>query len=248
MKYLLLTLCSLVLYFPFAFGQAPENTASVNEAHTGMVYTNNSIQIKAKRKVVSYKDARQAYNNIKGSPYLHKDKHPSVELIMNTDEVVENVTIQYDCYQNEIIANKGDQKEILLETAFIKRIESPSGEMEYPLERPNRENPNKFYEILYQDSTLTFFKDTKAELINHTRNIPGMHTTEEKFVRLYTYYLVKGKRVPVEINLKKDDIFRMIPRKNRTELKTAMTALKIKRLKSEDDYVRAFNYSPESVN
>ena len=231
-----------IFFYLTANAQTPDQSTSMNESHAGMVYNNNSIRIKAKRKIMSYDEARSRYNVIKGSPYLHKDRKPKVDLHMNTGEVVENATIQYDCYQDEIIANKGDQNEIVLETAYFERIESPSGELEYPLERVNREKPNKFYEILHSDSSLIFFKDTKVEMINHIRNIPGMQTADEKFIRTVRYYLVRGKRIPVEINLKKDDIFRMIPRQHRAFLKDSMKALDIKKLKHEEDYVRALNY------
>ncbi len=241
-------ICYTILFICFSLislAQAPENSPSINEAHAGMVYNNTTIRIKAKNKYISYDEARQRYDEIKGSPYLHLDHMPLVDLYMNTGEVVENATIQYDCYQNEIIATKGDQKEIILETAFFESIVSPTNDMPYPLLRVNRDNPTKFYEILYQDSLITFFKDTRVELTNHTRNIPGQQTTMDKFYRTHDYYIVRGRRSPVKFNLKKDDIFKLLPKQKRGDVKLAMDALKLNKLKKEADYVRVFNYFNE---
>ena len=228
--------------------QVIENSPSINEAHTGLISNNNTIRIKQKSRVVTYEDARNSYNDIGGSPYLHEKHQPLVELYMTTGEVVEDVKIQYDCFHNEIIANKGDQVDVILETAFFESIVSPTNDMKYPLKRPNRDNPNKFYEILYEDDEVTFFKNTKVSMINHTVNVPGQQGSKEMFHRAETYYVVRGNRSPVQVKLKKDNFFILLPKEKRAELKIAMEELGLKKLKREEDYVSALNHFKNKSN
>ena len=222
--------------------QVSETSTTMNEGHAGMVYNNTSIQIKPKNQFVSYNEARQRYGDIGGSPYLHKNQKPRVNLHMNNGQVIKDVTIQFDCYQNEIVVTKSNQEEVVIEMAFFDLIESPNGEMLYPLMHANREKPSKFYEILYTDSLMTLYKDTRVKLMNHSRNIPGQVTSIEKFHRASHYYIARGRRSPVPFNLKKDDIFKLIPKIKRGELKLAMEELDMKKLRKEEDYVLALNY------
>jgi hypothetical protein len=225
-----------------AIAQISEHSPTINETHAGMVYNNTTIRIKPKNNILSYEEARRKYSEIGGSPYLHKNLIPLVNLHMSNGQVIQNARIQYDCFQNEILVTKGDYQELIIETAFFDLIESPTNDMPYPLRRANRDKPTKFYEILYQDSLMTLYKDTQVQIMRHSRNIPGQVQSTEKFYRAVSYYIARGRRTPVEINLKKDDIFRMIPKIKRGELKLAMQELGLKKLKKEEDYVLALNY------
>ncbi len=214
----------------------------MNEAHTGLINENYSIRVKPKTRAVSYEEARARYSEVGGSPYLHREKKPRVDLYLNTGGMLDNAKMQYDLYQGEIIITRGDDKNVIIEPAFFKSIESPTGDMTYPLGRAHRDYPSKFFEIVYQDSLYTFFKDTEVQMMHHTRNVPGLEVNQQKFYRKSTFYVSRGKRTVIEFNLKKDDILRTIPKESRSAFRKAMATLKIKRLKKESDYKKVFDY------
>lgn len=175
-----------------------------------------------------------SYEQVKGSPFLNDEAIEGV-LVLNNGTVLENVPMQMDLYTHEVIATNDHGKEILLDNRFYKEIRMPFEGKELVFRRVNEKHPEKFYEVLYDDSGMTFFKERDVTLKESQSN--GIVEQEARFRKRTNYFIKHGVDGEIaKVRLKKKDIFPLIPDSELIAMQAYAKRKGIK-FKDESDYV-----------
>jgi len=175
-----------------------------------------------------------SYEQVKGSPFLNDEAIEGV-LVLNNGNVIENVPMQMDLYTHEVIATNDSGKEILLDNRFYKEIRLPFEGEELVFRRVNEKHPEKFYEVLYDDAGMIFFKERDVTLKESQSN--GIVEQEARFRNRTNYFIKHGEDGEIaKVRLKKKDIFPLIPDSELIAMQAYAKKKGIK-FKDESDYV-----------
>jgi len=153
---------------------------------------------------LSYSSNKFAYQNIKGSPYLNNEPVKGT-LVLNDGRKIEEILLQIDLYTDQIIATTKKGEEIILHEEYFKEVVLPVNGEQIVFKKANPEDPNKFYEVLFEDDGLVFFKQNYATLRNGFNN--GISKREAKFNNRTKYFIKHGENEIANVKLKKKDIF-----------------------------------------
>lgn len=183
---------------------------------------------------------RLAYENINGSPYL-SDESIEGTLVFNDNTIMNDVPLQVDLYTGQFIATNIDGDEVILDERFFKEIVVPFEGKNIVYKKTNPNNPDQFYEVLYQDGDLVFFKENYATLKEGINN--GMVTRDSKFTARAKYFINQDEGGVVKVRLKKKEMFSGFIDSEIYAMKEYARRNGIK-FKDEADYVAVF----EGVN
>jgi len=177
-----------------------------------------------------------AYEQIDGSPYLN-DEPSKGTLVLTDGRVVEDVMLQIDLYTNKVIAHVNEDEEIVLNSHYFSEVIISHEGQDLVFQRINPDEPNKFYEVLYDDNGMVFFKEryvTKSEALNN-----GIAQRDEKFNQRNNYFIGHQEGQIAKVNLRKKDMFSGFID---DEVYSMIAYAKKKgiKLKNEQDYVRVF--------
>jgi len=191
-----------------------------------------------------YEEARFEYKKIKGSPYLVEEPVKGI-LVLNNGSMVKDVLLQFDLYVDEIVATV-DGEEIVLDSRFFSEVIFHIEGRDIILRKVNDAEPEKFYEILYQDTEMLFFKDRYVTLRERANS--GLAKVDAKFTSRKKYFLKAGNADAQKVKLKKKDILSKMSKSKMKEMEAFAKENNIK-FKKETDFVKAFeslNHSQEN--
>ena len=183
-----------------------------------------------------YSASLMGYDEIKGSPYLIKENVEGT-LVLNNGQKIENVSLNYDLYIKEVIAENEDGETIVLDTKYYQEVIMPvDGEMKH-FKKVNPKRPHKFFEVLYESGEVAFFKDQKATL--RTGQNLGITEQPSQFNQSSRYYVSGEDNSVAKVNLKKRDVFDHFPEMEAVVMREYIKNSKIK-LSKEKDYKALF--------
>jgi len=178
---------------------------------------------------------RIAYQNMEGSPYLNNEATPGT-LVINGGRTIENIPLQIDLFNQEIIATVMDEK-VVLDGRFFEEIIVTLDGKELNYKKINPKRPNKFYEVLYEDGDMVFFKERYVSLREGSNN--GIVKKLPRFNTRPKYYIKHGEGDVAKVKLKKKDIFSGFLNAEVYAMKEYAKRNGIK-FKSESDFVAVF--------
>ncbi len=183
----------------------------------------------------SYASTRLQYNQIEGSPFLNDEPIEGTLVLNNNTEVL--VPLQIDIYSEKVIATNSEGQEIALDGRFYKEVRLPYEGQELVFKKVDSKNPSKFFQVLYEDGDMIFFKQKYASLRQASNN--GIAKTEAQFSQRTKYYIKYGDNQVARVKLKKKEIFPHIPE---TELYAMQDYARKKgiKLKNEIDFITFF--------
>ena len=149
-----------------------------------------------------------SYQNTEGSPFLYSEPIEGT-LTLNDDSYIENVPLLVDLYANELVAVKPSGEMIVLDGRFYKEARISYDGEEIVLKKSDSKDPNKFYQVLYEDGDMIFFKDNYVTLKEASNN--GYTQRNSKFTQRTKYFIKYGDNQIAKVKLKKKDIFPLIP-------------------------------------
>lgn len=195
----------------------------------------HSLQLPGNTKVNAYFASTQEYSSIKGSPYWHKNNDVRATIVLNNETMISDIGIKYDVYADQVIAIEEDETQSVLDTRFFKKMIVEDDESFYTFKKVNPDKPEKFYQVLYENAEITFFKDVDTKYSTSTTHLPGKSMENRKFLSSDKYYVVQNDEVK-KVNLKQKDIFSHFPEVQKLSMREYIKKNKIK-LKKEKDYV-----------
>ena len=177
-----------------------------------------------------------SYENAKGSPFLFEE-YINGTIITNNDILLENVPIKIDLYRQEIIIKNDVGTELYLNGPYYKKIILPTEDRELTFSRQNPNKPDLFYEVLFENDYLSFYKEDYVTYREARNN--GMSKTPSKFTNRVNYYIKQNGEIS-KVKLKKKQIIKMFSQKLANNMKEYISANNLK-MKNEEDFVKLFN-------
>lgn len=186
-------------------------------------------------------DRSITYQNVKGSPYLN-DAAKKGTLVLNDGNMVKDILIHVDLYTDDFIATKSDGEEIILNGSLLREIIVPGDDNKMVVyKKTNPENPDKFYEVLYEDTDMVFFKQRYVTLREGSSQ--GLARVQPKFNNRTKYFMRHGDGQVASVKLKKKEIFSGFVDAELYAMKEYARENGIK-FRDEEDYIAVF----EAVN
>ena len=149
-----------------------------------------------------------SYRSVEGSPFLFSEPIEGT-LTLNNESLIENVPLLVDLYANELIVVKPNGDMMVLDGRFYKEARVSYDGEEIVLKKSDSKDPNKFYQVLYEDGDMIFFKDNYVTLKEASNN--GYSQSNSKFTMRTKYFIKYGDGQIAKVKLKKKDIFPLIP-------------------------------------
>lgn len=176
------------------------------------------------------------YANTNGSAFLTENDVEGT-LILNDGSELKNVPLQFDLYKQEFIATNSKGEKMYIDKRFYQEIIIPIDGRQVSLRKINPKKPEQFYEVLYDDGDMTFFKERYVSLREAENN--GIVNRQAEFKNRTKYYIKHGDNEVAKVKLKKKDFFSGFAG---TEVYAMKEYAKKKglKLKNESDYVALF--------
>jgi|GEM_PF-3674831 len=234
---------SLIYIFIFS-GFIPLQCQEVVDNFVSDVIKTNALRtlddrLEGKR-VGATQDAKLGYANVTGSPYLF-NKPLDSEIIMNDDQVIDKVQIQYDLNKNVLIASlKKSDEQILLDNSSYKLLKVNDGDKTRTFSKIHPVISNDFFEVLFVNDDFTFFKKERARVRSITHHVIGEIKTTHKFKKYVQYYLIDKDNELIEVKLKKGDLYKHLPDNSMEAIRNYSHDHKLKRINKEDEIVELF--------
>lgn len=238
----------LVLFFSTIalLAQGPSNSLNSRAPTNGGGFAANSsiIQNFVNRAVglAAEESNRITYQKIEGSPYLNENP-VSGNLTLENDNVVSDILIEMDLFQEQIIVTLENKDIMVLDPKFFQQITLPHDGKEITFKKLNPEEPLSFYEVLYEDGDISFFKKRYVTMTEGSNN--GYSRKEPKFNHRKKYYIKNGKNKINQIKLKKKDIFPSFSPKEQKVMEKIAKNSELK-LKDEADFITLFEKMKEN--
>lgn len=179
----------------------------------------------------------QSYSSTKGSAFIANEAQEG-KIILNDGSEIANVIMNIDLYADEVIVTNEDGEDYYLDQKMVKEISIPVNGKIITFRKINPDQPNKLYEVLYDDGDMAFFKERYVTRKEATKN--GMKDTPAKFNQRANYYMSHGENSVAKVKLKKKDIFSGFDGGEVLAMKEYAKAEGI-RFKDESDFVAVFN-------
>jgi len=185
----------------------------------------------------TYQSVRESYNSIKGNPFLNNTPINGT-VVTKRGDIIEDVPLQIDLYSLNVIATREDGEQIALDGNFYDKIIMPFEGEDLVFKTSNPDKPNQFYEVLYDDSDITFFKERKVRILKSSSY--NAEASAKFSTKRNNYFIQIGDQDVVNVKLKKKDIFSMFPDSELIAMKDFAKRKGIK-LKDESDYIAVFD-------
>jgi len=187
---------------------------------------------------MSFKDIKQSYAQIDGTPFLNKEPIKGT-IITNRGDKLQNIPLQIDMYTHDVVVTNEEGEEIILDGKYYKKIIMPFEGEDLVFMKPDPKKSDQFFQVLHDDGNIVFFKEDRVVFTEGTNR--GVVVTNSKFSRKKTNYFIKtGDDAVVRVKLKKKDIFSVLPDAELMAMKDYAQRKGI-RLKDETDFVTAFH-------
>lgn len=176
-----------------SFSQTSSSLPQVSGAmNNGLISGDNRYNSIAAKGEISYEEAIGEYEMIGGSPFLHGGEI-TVDLITANDSILKSVTIQYDLYNQELVAKPKKGEFIVLDQIHYKGfIYNNKGVEENYL----RIHPAdlKFYQVLFQNEDFIFCKLDEITVLDDTRHVPGQEIKKAGFIVIQIIICIVERR------------------------------------------------------
>ena len=176
-------------------GGGSGGTISFNSNAFGQQFTSQIYSLVGKSKSTAYK-------GVKGSPYLN-DEPIKGTLVLNNGNMIQDILLQMDLYTNEVVATKKDGEEVILDNIFFREVIIPFEGEDIVYKKTNPEDPDNFYEVLYEGPDMVFFKQRDVAL--REGHDHGISKIEPKFSQRNKYYIKHGEGAVATVKLKKKE-------------------------------------------
>ena len=181
-------------------------------------------------------DRELAYSQIKGSPYLNEEPVKGT-LVMGDGKQVNDILLHIDLYTNEFIATPANGDKVLLDKTVLGELVIPTDEETVVLKKLDLTKPDQFYEVLYKDEKLLFYKQRYVTLREGSSQ--GMSKVDPKFNQRSRYFIKHGNKPAETVKLKKKDILAGFSKREQKALTKYAKSQKIK-FKKEKNYIAIF--------
>ncbi|MDA8693140.1 hypothetical protein N9L92_03690 [Saprospiraceae bacterium] len=210
------------------------NSASITGGGGGLNVLNQSFGSS------NYQSIKSTYASIDGNPYLNNEPIEGT-LVMVNGMKVENVPLQIDLYSHLVIATNDKGVQIILDGKYYEEVIMPYDGQDLVFKKANPNKPDQYYEVLYDDGEMTFFKEGNVRLNKSSSAQNSIANLSPSFNKSKTkYFIRKGDQDVVNVKLKKKDIFSMFPDSELIAMKDYAKRKGIK-FKDEADYVAMFD-------
>ena len=118
--------------------------------------------------------------------------------------MIQDILLQMDLYTNEVVATKKDGEEVILDNIFFREVIIPFEGEDIVYKKTNPEDPDNFYEVLYEGPDMVFFKQRDVAL--REGHDHGISKIEPKFSQRNKYYIKHGEGAVATVKLKKKEI------------------------------------------
>jgi hypothetical protein len=146
--------------------------------------------------------ATNDYQDFDGSPYLN-EKFAIGTLILHNDMEVTDIPIKIDLHKNSVVAKNEKGEEVILESRYYKQINVNIDGKDLVFKKINPANPDKYYEVLYEDTDMVFFKKQSAKIFKGS-----FYTNTSSRFKTNTEYFIKHDDGEIaKVRLKKKEIF-----------------------------------------
>ena len=186
-----------------------------------------------------------AYQEIKGSPYLNDEPTQGV-LVLNNGDLIKDILLQMDLYTNEVIATKKNGDVVILDNVYFREVIIPFEGQDVVYKKTNPQDPDNFYEVLYEGPDMVFFKQRDVALregVDH-----GISKVDSKFSQRNKYFIKHGEGAVAKVKLKKKEILSGFEDAELLAMKEYARENGLK-FKDETDYIAIFEgvYSDEAT-
>jgi len=170
------------------------------------------------------------YDEIDGSPYFYDDFVYSSGL-RTSGELMDSLLLKYDLATFSFIAKIEDGEDIYVDTKqFREFILNVDGE-EILFKRVDPKNPDRFYEIIYQDKEMTIYKSEEISMVKGEEL--GISKTNDRFFSKEKYLVKKGKEIE-RVKLKKKNLWKYFDENQQEILDIHIRENEIKLKKASD--------------
>jgi hypothetical protein len=231
MKQFFLTLLGLICLYPLTAQANPLFDKSLSKIEYDFMSMADKMRVKRN---LSYEKAALEYKKYEGNPYWYEGVRMA-KIIQNNDVLIVNVSLQMDQNIGEIIAQAPGENSLILETRVYKAILVDNGDTKDYFKKAHPDNPTKFYQVLFENDEVCFFKDIEVKLFKTNSSDMVMGATQPEFLRKNTYYLSVNRMVK-KIQLKKKKFYQNFSKREEKLMASFAKKQKIK-LKNENDFV-----------
>ena len=177
------------------------------------------------------------YSDTKGSPYL-TDEPVNGILVLNESNRISDVPFQIDLFTKEIIITDRQGNEHFLNKEFCHGFIIPVDGKELHFSKLNSKQPDQFYELLFDNGVMKFFKERYVTRKDAVKN--GVNNTPAKFKNRVKYFIDYGDGETIEVKLNEKNILSGFSRHDKVKLKKYIKTSGLN-LKDESDFIQLFN-------
>ncbi len=188
----------------------PSSVSSVSGATTFSSFNGTSLSNIFSNSSTSnvYQSSLASYQQVQGSAFLNEEPVKGT-VVLNDDSSIEDVPLMVDLYANHVITKKDNGDMMILDGRFYKEIRLTHEGEEIVLKKSDKNNSDKFYQVLYDDGDMVFLKDNYVTMREASNN--GYSRSSAKFTKRTNYFIQYGDNQMAKVKLKKKDIFPLIP-------------------------------------
>lgn len=211
-------------------------TQSINSSAGGFGSYSNGMAGLSAVGISQSQSNKLVYSDLKGSPYLNEEPTKGT-LVLNNGKKVDNYLLQLDLHTNQAIATLSNGDEIFINSELIKEIAIPHDGELLVFKKTNPDRPDRFYQVLYEDAGMVFFKDRRATITDPVRN--GIADRDGQIRHSNRYFISQGEGQIAKVKLKKKDVFSSFIDDEVYAMKEYAKKKGIK-FSNEQDYVEVF--------
>lgn len=179
------------------------------------------------------------YDDIDGSPYFHDDFVYSSGL-RTSGELMDSLLLKYDIAMFSFIAKVEGGENIFVDTKQFREFRLNIDGEEILFKRVDPKTPDRFYEIIYQDKSMTIYKSEEISMVKGQDL--GITKSNDRFFSKEKYYVKKGKNIE-RVKLKKKDLLKYFDKSQQEILDSHLKENK-RKLKNVSDFRKLFSILP----
>ena len=187
---------------------------------------------------------RIAYEKIDGSPYLNKGPVLG-DLMLENNNVINDILIEMDLFQEQIIITRENEETMVLDPKFFQEIVIPHDGQQILFRKLNPAEPSTFYELLYEDADISFFKKRYVTMTEGSNN--GYSRKDPKFNQRNKYFIKQKKDKVSQIKLKKKDLLECFSTREQKVVEKIAKSQNLK-LKDEAEFITLFEKMKETTD
>lgn len=175
-------------------------------------------------------------DDIDGSPFFN-DEYVMGNVKFANGLFQDSLQLKYDLASYTFLSKDKEDAEFAINSRSIAEYRLFIDDEEVLFKRVDPKYPKIFYEIIYQEKGLTFYKSENVKVVKGEEL--GIASTNSRFFREARYYVKKGIEIR-RIKLKKKDVWYYLTAEQKQRLDQYLKEHKIK-LKKDTDFKRVLS-------